>query len=257
MLSLYSENGSLGNEETLELSGNSLNRYDPANNPLKTDLDKGLIMIDAGEAEIEGTVRWTRDGSGGADSMFALNAFGTSFFASHVARTVLWHNEIVLINVSGRENLLSLSLVNGAETYNTTFALLPFEKRTVEVNSLFPALDMEVLNSSALEISSQADMTGCFFHKIRSASACYALIPEGEAGQELMLPHVASNDYWWTGAAIFNPRQAAVQVERNSPCRRNPRSCDSWTHKKKFHGPSFFRITDCRTNRLDKDSVKR
>ncbi|MBE9569140.1 MAG: hypothetical protein IMF11_00805, partial [Proteobacteria bacterium] len=212
-LSLYSMEGTLQKETTLDLTGNSLNRYTPTNNPFNRDMDNGWIMIEVyDDVRLEGYVLWTKNGSGGAESMFALNSLGTRFFVPHVAQTDLWSTELNLINVSDIENEVSLNLVDGEEAHHVTLELFPFEKRCVDVAELFTDLGPETLDRSALIITTQRDITGYFSYETGSSSAYYPLTAYDEIRSGLLIPHVASDHYWWTGVAIFNPIDEEVEV---------------------------------------------
>jgi hypothetical protein len=213
-MQIYSEEGIMRKETSLELAENSLNRYTPTNNPFNTDSDNDWIMIETdGQRELEGYIRWTKDGSGGADSMFALTSMGTRFFVPHVALSDLWSTEVTLINLSDTENKISLSLVDGEEIESTGLTLSPFEKRSVMSSELFPGLGYEILNQSALIITSLYDTTGYFSYKTGGSSAYYILATDEQTGIDLMVPHIASDDYWWTGVAIFNSTDQDMDVE--------------------------------------------
>lgn len=213
-LRLYTEEGIIRKETSIELAENSLNRYTPTNNPFHTDSDNDWIMIETdGQRDLEGYIWWMKDGSGGAGSMFALTSMGTRFFVPHVALSDLWSTEVTLINLSDTANEILLSLVDGEEIEKISLKFSPFEKKSMKSSELFPGLGVETLNRSALIITSMHDIIGYFSYKTGGSSAYCILATDEQTGIDLMVPHVASNDYWWTGVAIFNSTDQGMNVE--------------------------------------------
>ncbi|RZB38058.1 MAG: hypothetical protein SRB2_00404 [Desulfobacteraceae bacterium Eth-SRB2] len=205
-LFLYTEQGILDKETSLEIMGNSVNRYTPSNNPFYKNIDNGWIMLEVqGDNLVQGYCHWAKDGSGGADSIYAINHSGRLFYVPHIASTDLWATEVTFINLYNSENEIALSLLNGSIGFDTRLSLLPFEKRSLLVSDLFSAVDENTLNQAALMVTSQGDITGYFAYKTGSSSADYALMTINDAENDLMIPHVASNEYWWTGLALLNP----------------------------------------------------
>jgi hypothetical protein len=213
-LSLYTEQGILDKETSLEIAGNSVNRYAPSNNPFNKNFDNGWIMVEIQDDDlVEGYLRWGKDGSGGTESIYALDRSGHLFYVPHIASTDLWATGVILINLSNSENEIVLSLLNGSTRFDTSLSLLPFEKPNLLVSDLFPGIDENTLNQAALIITSQEEITGYFAYKTGLSSANYALMTVNDAGKDLTIPHVASDEYWWTGLALFNPWNLEETVE--------------------------------------------
>lgn len=213
-LSLYTEQGILNKETSLELEENSVNRYTPSNNPFTKDFDNGWIMIEVqGDHFVEGYCHWGKDGSGGAESLYSINRFGRMFYVPHIATTEAWATGVTLINLSDSQNDIVFRLLNGSIGVDTSITLDPFEKQSLLVTDLFPAVDENSLNQSALLVISRGDITGYFAYKTGSSSANYALMTINNAENDVMIPHVASDECWWTGLALFNPWNWEKTVE--------------------------------------------
>ena len=75
----------------------------------------------------------------------------------------------------------------------------------MDITSLFPYADSELLNRSALIITAEEDIAGYVGLATSGDDLYYPLLSEENIGQELVVPHVAVNDDWWTGFTFFNP----------------------------------------------------
>ncbi len=205
-LKLYSRGGLFLEEETETIPSYASLSYTSTVSPFHSSADDGWVMIKGNEGEnLTGYVIWFKDRLEKGDSLFALNRKGNQFFIPHIAYNELWKTTLTLINLSDRENAISFTLFFGEETKEATINLNPFEKRVIDVKELFSSVDPGLLKHSSLCLESQEDMTGFFSYETSLTLTYLPLLSEEDVHPEVIVPHVASNNYWWTGVAIFNP----------------------------------------------------
>ncbi|PIE67734.1 MAG: hypothetical protein CSA23_02860 [Deltaproteobacteria bacterium] len=217
-LRLYSQQGLLDRQVAKTLSGNTIDRYTSSTNPFNKSLDNGWIHVsvasrgDKSTDEINGFLNWQRDGLGKSESLFALSRIGNHFAVPHIAATYQWQTELSLINLSDQANDVTCRLIDGDFFEQATVQLMPYEKTTVPITDLFPYLDQYTMGRTALLIDSSQDMTGYFAYQTRDSRAIFELMIAQSQSANLSLPHVASDHYWWTGIALFNPMASDTQV---------------------------------------------
>jgi four helix bundle protein len=210
-LKLYSREGLFLEEESETIPPYFSLSYTSSGSPFHSSADDGWVMIEGNERDnLAGYVLWFKDRFEKGESLFALNRRGNRFFIPHLAYNELWKTALTLINLSDQENAISLTLFSEEERKEATITLNPFEKREIDVKELFSSVDPGILKLSSLCLESQKDMTGLFSYETSSTLAYLPLLSEEDVHQEVIVPHVASNDYWWTGVGIFNPNDDPV-----------------------------------------------
>ncbi|MFH0813668.1 MAG: hypothetical protein V2A69_12650, partial [Pseudomonadota bacterium] len=212
-LKLYSREGSFLEELIKTIPGNGLLNYSPSVTPFHRSGDGGWIMVEAMEGtRLTGYASWIKDSYEKGESLLALNRIGNQFFIPHVAYDSLWKTTLTLINLSEQENTVTLTLVAGEERYELSLAFNPFEKKSVDVRTLFPSVAPELFNQSSLLLESINEITGFYAFETASSLAYYPLMSEEDRYNELVVAHVASDAYWWTGVGIFNPGDEPVSL---------------------------------------------
>jgi len=212
-LGLYSREGLFLEEKTAIIPANGSLSYSPSQTPFHGDGDGGWVLVEGPEGtKLSGYSLWLMNSSEKGESLFALNNGATRFFVPHIVDVGLGKTGLTLINLSDRENAISFTLVAGEEREETLATLNPFEKRVVDVQALFPSFHPELFRLSSLLLESEQEVTGFFSYEISSSLAYFPLLSEEEIQQDLLVTHVASNDYWWTGVAIYNPNNDPVIV---------------------------------------------
>lgn len=208
---LFSPDGGTVDSVSLTIPANRAVHYNSSDSPFAVDENNGwaLIAVDDGNA-LQGYTEWLENGIAKAEAMGTLGV-GKIFFVPHVADTSFWNQSITLINVSNTINSITITLVDGSTLEITDIILNPYEKETTKITDLFPYVDSEALNLSGLVIAAEQDIAGFVSLETSGDDMYYSLLDETDIFQALVIPHVASNDYWWSGFALFNPSCEAVE----------------------------------------------
>jgi hypothetical protein len=210
-LKLFSLEGYLLDSADIVLGMNRAVHYSPSVSPFSGEEGGGWILVaDDGTAPLQGYSEWLEDGISKAEALGALGT-GREFFVSHVVDTSFWNQSITLINVSNRINPVTMTLVDGSALDISDVILNPYEKKIMTIAELFPYVDSEALNRSGMVIEAEQDIAGFFRFETPGDDMYYSLLDETDILQELVVPHVASNDYWWTGLTLFNSSYEAVE----------------------------------------------
>ena len=202
---LFSPDGGTVDSVSLTIPANRAVHYNSSDSPFAVDENNGwaLIAVDDGNA-LQGYTEWLKNGIVKAEAMGTLGT-GRKFFVPHVLNTSFWNQRITLINVSNTINSITITLVDGSTLEITDIILNPHEKKTMTIAVLFPYVDSEALNRSGLVIAAEQDIAGFVSLETSGDDMYYSLLDETDIFQALVIPHVASNEYWWSGFALFNP----------------------------------------------------
>lgn len=212
---LYSRDGFLDKEISLTLSANSVARYSPDQNPFYRALDNGWVSVrvpPGALGSVEGFFRWGKDGNGGAESLFPLSQRGTLLYVPHVACDDAWKTGVTLINLSDTVNVIECRLMDQGLSDAATLTLFPFEKVSYTVDDLFPSVAAHEVSRSAMKITGETVFTGWFDYRTPGSSAAFELMSADQISGRFVIPHIASDAYWWTGVALCNPWEATETV---------------------------------------------
>ena len=211
-LSLFSPEGELSDEVNFIIPANQAQHYNSTGSPFTEDMDGGWILIEAVDgSRLTGYVEWLVDGVSKAEVLPPLKP-GNDFFVPHVISSTFWGMKLTVINVSDSINQVTFRLVSGGTIDEVQISLNPREKRVLDIEEIFPAVDQESFNASALFVHASDEIAGFYTFETPSDDVYYPLMSDDNVMQELILPHVASNEYWWTGINLFNPSTEAVEV---------------------------------------------
>lgn len=204
---LFSSSGEEVESTDLTLSANAAEWFDGNNSPFAGQADRGWVLVsEEDQNSIQGFVEWLENGITKAEALEGLGV-GKSFFVPQVIDTSDWQEKITIINVSSVKNTVTLTLVDNDVLDISRIELQPREKKVMDITAVFPDSSSDVLNLAALEITAEQDMAG-YVNLITSGDDLYyPLLNNDDLAGELIVPHVAVNDYWWTGFTFFNPFQ--------------------------------------------------
>lgn len=217
-LTLYTQQGIMDRQQSLKLPANTIQRYTASTNPLNKSIDHGWVDVRVSAQEetdngvFNGFLNWQKDGVGKSEFIYGLSRFGTRFTVPHLAATPVWHTEVTLINLSEKRNTLICQLIDGSILDQVELEMLPYEKLTVRMDDLFANVDEQQLGNAALEIVGEETFTGYYGYQTPSSRAVFELMDESSQVTHLNLPHIASDAYWWTGIALYNPTSSETQV---------------------------------------------
>lgn len=201
---LYNAQGTSMGSRTEVLSPLSIENYSETSNPFNTSINDGWYVVNAPSQSLQGFTSW-RSGLQQYESLPGLSDFGTIFSVPHLAVDVNWNTYITLINMSDQPNTVTCRLLQGGIYAEDQVILAPHQKRLLPMGEqLFATIPASVLNASALELLSTAEMTGYFTYQADQSNARIPLLAPRLFSTSLTIPHVASDDYWWTGIALIN-----------------------------------------------------
>ena len=210
-MSLFSGQGELIDVIESVIPANKANHYNGTSNPFDGDADGGWVLAESDNGfPLKGYVEWLEDGISKAEALYPLRP-GIRFFVPHVEETVSWGMKVTLINVEDAENQVTFRLVAGGTIDELQVTLTAREKMVRSISELFPAVDGHDLNASALLIHAGHDIAGFYTFETPNDDIYFPLLDREDIHRELLLPHVASDRYWWTGINLFNPFGLPVQ----------------------------------------------
>ena len=210
---LFSPEGDTVDSTILTVPANQALHYDSTHSPFAVDENNGWELIEVNDGHmLMGYTQWLENGISKAEAMGTLGT-GREFFVPHVFNTPFWNQSITLINVSDRINPVTMTLMDGGTIAETQVQLNPHEKKTLTIPVLFPYVDSGAINRSGLVIGAEQDIAGFVRFETPGDDVYYSFLDETDILQELVIPHVASNDYWWAALAIFNPCYEAVEYK--------------------------------------------
>lgn len=211
-LHLYSQQGfSLGSRSEV-ISPLTVKTYSESNNPFSASIDNGWYLVDGSSVSLQGFTNW-RKGLQQYESMPGLSDFGTMFSVPHLAVDTVWNTQLTLINTTSQFNSVTCHLLQDGIYAEESIILAPYEKCVLTLGKeLFASISPADLSQSALEIRSAGEMTGYFTYQEAQANARIPLVASRCIANSLIVPHVASDDYWWTGIALSNLTTQSTQL---------------------------------------------
>lgn len=137
----------------------------------------------------------------------------STFWLAHVEDAGIWSTDIVVINPASTPLNLTFTLpLHGVDAATVSqLSLAPHERRVVALRDLFPD-HLDKLYQSAVRIDGAHDFSAYVTYNSNEDLAAVPLQQEGQLSDRLALPHFSVTDSWWTGIALFNPMDEAVEV---------------------------------------------
>ena len=204
-LEFYGADGSMVDTVSTSISVNKSEDFDSTDSPFVGSEDGGWVLVNVEDGKnLQGYTEWLESGVTKAEVLDALS-IGKEFFVPQVVDTSTWSQSVVLINADEQVNTVTVDLVGGDTTRSTALELQPYQKKNIKVVSLFPEVPSSQLNLSTMKIVAEQDMAGFFKFITPDDDLYYPLLHSEHIEQEIVLPHVAINEYWWTGCTLFNP----------------------------------------------------
>ncbi|RLA79217.1 MAG: hypothetical protein DRG33_04360 [Deltaproteobacteria bacterium] len=105
-----------------------------------------------------------------------------------------------MIDLSGGSNTIRLRLFGPWGEEVREVDLEGHEKAHLQLSELF---NVDRLWRGALALEGEGIFTGYFTYHAPESAASLPLA--AQLRSELIVPHVAEDNYWWTGLALFNP----------------------------------------------------
>lgn len=218
---LYNVSGLFVGAKTVSLNPHSILNYSESSNPIKSSLSNGWYLLETNASKaLSGYVNWNY-GADNYESNFVLTDQGTDYIFPHVTVSTPWSTQITLINLTDQFNVVSFTLTAGGGGALETVVLDPHEKREFTLSvDLFSGYSAGILDAAALQIHSSGLMSGYGTYLAAADSkARFPLLLDSDAAKSLVLPHVASDDYWWTGIILYNQdiNDMAVKILPHAP----------------------------------------
>jgi hypothetical protein len=151
------------------------------------------------------------------DTLFALPVRAGTKIVPHITEPMgSWDTFLTIINPNNKVNEIRLHPARAKKNLNEdmNLELDPFEKRRINLSSDFGKTQGEPLYRSILEISGKYPVAGyyTFSPSTGGDDASFPLLDENALKSELVMPHYAGGDRWWTGVGICNPNVNSVQI---------------------------------------------
>ncbi|WP_156906773.1 hypothetical protein [Desulforegula conservatrix] len=210
-IKLFKSTGSLNSTSNLSLSPKEMKNYaEGVNMPYSTSVEGGWALIEA-DAPVSGYIQWM-DSGGVKAEMLQLVKPGNNFVIPHAVSDGFWKTKVTLINVLSVPVNTDVSIINGGTTETTTVQLAPYEKKNIDIRSLFSASD-DIFSSSIISIRADGNIAGYFTYDTPYDYISYPLLDESASRTELILPHSASDNDWWTGITLCNMNDSESNVQ--------------------------------------------
>ncbi|MDY6974009.1 MAG: hypothetical protein SV775_17090, partial [Thermodesulfobacteriota bacterium] len=208
---LFSSEGVLKDEAGLFIPANSSLHYNSSISPFSGYGDGGWILVEGdGTPGLKGYVEWLENGIYKAEALYPLKP-GTDFFMPVTAiETVPWGAKVTLINVADVVNEVAFMLIGGGGINEALVSFNPGEKKVLNMEELFSPVDLQTISESSLRIHSSLDAAGFYILETSADDAYFPLLNYENVSQELVLPHVSSDDYWWTAVNLANASSRPV-----------------------------------------------
>jgi hypothetical protein len=219
VIRLYAADGTLHSEisDVIPLSG----KYDiaPGQKPFYSVPEGGWVdIVSSKPTRLSGHQYLKSKNSKGdvLDTLFALPVRAGTKIVPNITPKGRWRTTLTLINPNNKINQISLHPARAGSNLNedVNLDLDPFEKRVIDLSGDFGKTPGDPLYRSILEISGKYPVSGYYtFSPSKGGDkASFPLLDEDAFKSELVMPHYAGGNRWWTGVDICNPNLIPVQV---------------------------------------------
>ena len=139
----------------------------------------------------------------------AVKEVNTSdIYISHIASNADWWTGVSLVNTTSETKELTMTFNNG-QTRNIT--LNANEHKAFSIRSLFndqpqPDIESAVITHASGVIGLE------LFGSIGWGNQLEGILLTDKTTSTIYYPHVASDDYWWTGIVAYNPSASACTI---------------------------------------------
>ncbi len=209
---LYNAAGESVGTRTVSVPPYTTVQYGEGNNPFHTNIDNAWYLIHTDAPVLRGYINW-RYGGTKYESLAALGDSATSLIMPHVAVDSSWNTKVTVINPAAVSTTVTFNLLTGGVYASEQLQLAPHEKRTLLLGGdIFTAVSRPVLGTTALAVQATEPVCGYVSYETAEGLTRVPLLAPRLHASVLTVPHIASDSYWWTGVALCNPGQGAVDV---------------------------------------------
>jgi hypothetical protein len=171
--------------------------------------DIGYIIFDTNSAAVRGYTKFYQAGSHRA-AIPAVKEVNTSdIYISHIASNADWWTGVSLVNTTSATKVLTITFNNGQ---SFPYPLNANEHRIFEIADEFfnnqprPDIESAVITNASGVIGLE------LFGSKGGATHMDGILLTGTTTSTIYYPHVASNDYWWTGIVAYNPSSSQCTI---------------------------------------------
>ena len=170
--------------------------------------DIGYIIFDTDSAAVQGYTKFYQAGSHRAAIPAVKEVNSSNIYISHIASTADWWTGVSLVNTTSAPKQLTITFNNGQSRQITLNAN---QHRAFMIESLFNNQPQPDLQSAVITNASGVIGLELFGSK-GGAIQMDGILLTDKTASTIYYPHVASNDYWWTGIVAYNPSELACTI---------------------------------------------
>ncbi len=208
----YSMDGSSFEESFLSLGYNEVKHFNTNNSPFSIIENNGWVLVEnSNEKPLRGYIQWNEEGFVKSEKIYPLVP-ERKFFIPHVEDGDYWDLNITLINTKDNPNRVFMRIINGNTEYEAQIDFNPKEKKVLNPSLFFEEAGPDIFNKSAMEIVADGDMAGYYSYISANDYANFPLLTTKDIKKEFVVPHVASDSFWWTAVNFFNPYDEDVMI---------------------------------------------
>ena len=128
-----------------------------------------------------------------------------NMFIPHIASDATWNTEVALLNAGNTTKYITLEFDNGE---NRNITITPNEQKKFYIRDLFNGIPQPNINSA--KILGASGLVGSELFTGGNYAGAISLEPKTE--KNIYFPHVANDNYWWTGLVAYNPSVYGVNI---------------------------------------------
>lgn len=126
-------------------------------------------------------------------------------YVPHIASTPYWWTGLSLVNTSQSQRDLILEFDNGAIR---TISLAPGQHHAFMIQNLFDDVPQPDIGSARIKGADGVIGLELF----SAASMLSGILLKDDLDEQMIYPHIASDNSWWTGVVAYNPEDTACQL---------------------------------------------
>jgi hypothetical protein len=126
------------------------------------------------------------------------NLSSEDMFIPHIASDTIWNTEVALLNAGNTTKNITLEFDNGEIRH---IEISPKEHKKFHIKDFFDGIPQPGINSA--KILNASGLIGSEVFTGGNYAGAISLEPKIE--KDIYFPHVANDNYWWTGLVAYNP----------------------------------------------------
>lgn len=212
-IAYFNDDGSAWSAKDFEIAPSVLTSYYQGSYPGSISLS-GWAMLSNVPASLQGYVLEQGTGAGGEQAeLIPFLQPSADCYLPHVAITAPWSTNLVLINPNASAIGVNIQVIAGETRESKIIDLQAHQREELAINSSTFNLTDQDLDQAWLRIESDLPVAGYFSYDYNQEStASLPLFSQAAFSGVKYLPLCASNDFWWTGLAIFNPNDTTLEL---------------------------------------------